>query len=160
MTFNSSLKALCSCVSCMGLQWWNISRFVPSIDHCLLIRWCRLFLGSVSNYCVHHCKCPVLVVKKQGWGFLLFLHKSRLQVCTMFSVSMLWSKVWVFVLWAYYPQCLTMIIVCKVHLSNKVDLVPQLLKKIRQFHFFRLWRKMHSNKFLEENKRQFLFLLR
>ncbi|CAO2190471.1 unnamed protein product [Urochloa humidicola] len=26
----------------------------------------RLFLGSVSNYCVHHCKCPVLVVKNQG----------------------------------------------------------------------------------------------
>lgn len=26
----------------------------------------RLFLGSVSNYCVHHSKCPVLVVKNQG----------------------------------------------------------------------------------------------
>lgn len=26
----------------------------------------RLFLGSVSNYCVHHSKRPVLVVKNQG----------------------------------------------------------------------------------------------
>ncbi|XP_062200151.1 universal stress protein A-like protein [Phragmites australis] len=25
----------------------------------------RLFIGSVSNYCVHHSKCPVLVVKNQ-----------------------------------------------------------------------------------------------
>ncbi|KAL7240416.1 hypothetical protein ACSBR2_006129 [Camellia fascicularis] len=24
----------------------------------------RVFLGSVSNYCVHHAKCPVLVVRK------------------------------------------------------------------------------------------------
>ena len=24
----------------------------------------RAFLGSVSNYCVHHAKCPVLVVRK------------------------------------------------------------------------------------------------
>eukprot|EP01135_Chromosphaera_perkinsii_P010068 Nk52_evm4s2010 gene=Nk52_evmTU4s2010 len=26
----------------------------------------RTFLGSVSSHCVHHCKCPVLVVKPEG----------------------------------------------------------------------------------------------
>ena len=28
----------------------------------------RAFLGSVSNHCVHHCKCPVLVVRGQELG--------------------------------------------------------------------------------------------
>lgn len=27
--------------------------------------WDRALLGSVSNYCVHNAKCPVLVVRKQ-----------------------------------------------------------------------------------------------
>jgi len=26
----------------------------------------RTFLGSVSDYCVHNCPCPVVVVKKPG----------------------------------------------------------------------------------------------
>jgi nucleotide-binding universal stress UspA family protein len=25
----------------------------------------RAFLGSTSDYCVHHCQCPVIVVKQQ-----------------------------------------------------------------------------------------------
>lgn len=25
----------------------------------------RTFVGSTSDYCVHHCHCPVLVIKKE-----------------------------------------------------------------------------------------------
>uniref|UniRef100_J3M685 UspA domain-containing protein n=2 Tax=Oryza brachyantha TaxID=4533 RepID=J3M685_ORYBR len=28
----------------------------------------RTLLGSVSNHCVQHCKCPVVVVKRPGAG--------------------------------------------------------------------------------------------
>ena len=27
---------------------------------------CRTFLGSVSDYCAHHAKCPIIIVRKKS----------------------------------------------------------------------------------------------
>ena len=38
---------------------------------------CRAVLGSVSDYCAHHAKCPVIIVKKPHWRSLV-LNKEAL----------------------------------------------------------------------------------
>jgi nucleotide-binding universal stress UspA family protein len=51
-------EAICEAVEKLGIQLLVLgSHSRKALE--------RAFLGSVSNYCVHNAKCPVLVVKKQ-----------------------------------------------------------------------------------------------
>ncbi|XP_071739308.1 uncharacterized protein [Rutidosis leptorrhynchoides] len=45
----------------------------------------RAFLGSVSNHCVQHVKCPVLIVKKT---VLLFVYSVNLEICVRFVIRL------------------------------------------------------------------------
>ncbi|KAF5207606.1 Universal stress protein a-like protein [Thalictrum thalictroides] len=49
-------------VICSAVEKFNINLLVIGNNGKGAIK--RAFLGSVSNYCVHNAKCPVLVVKK------------------------------------------------------------------------------------------------
>lgn len=42
-------------------------RLAFHLEILMQICWDRVFLGSISNYCVQYVKCPVLVVRKTVW---------------------------------------------------------------------------------------------
>jgi hypothetical protein len=47
--------------------------------HTNFFSWCflRTILGSVSDYCTHHCSCPVLVVKQPKTDVAATLRKAE-----------------------------------------------------------------------------------
>ena len=46
-------------------QWNFVSLPFFHHSHITLLRWLiRTFIGSTGDYCIHHCHCPVLIVKK------------------------------------------------------------------------------------------------
>jgi hypothetical protein len=48
-------------IICNGTKRWNIDLVVMGSRGMGALK--RTFLGSVSDYCVHHCECPVAIVR-------------------------------------------------------------------------------------------------
>lgn len=51
--------------------------------------WDRALLGSVSNYCVHNAKCPVLVVRKQEWKLFCYPGPANVYLYKWFLLNQL-----------------------------------------------------------------------
>ncbi|KAF3431886.1 hypothetical protein FNV43_RR26622 [Rhamnella rubrinervis] len=57
--FGEPREAICGAVEKLDIQLLVLGSHSRGVIE-------RAFLGSVSNYCVHHAKCPVLVVRKKA----------------------------------------------------------------------------------------------
>lgn len=57
----------------------NISSQPVTAARTKFFSWCflRTILGSVSDYCTHHCPCPVLVVKQPKTDVAATLRKTE-----------------------------------------------------------------------------------
>ena len=45
--------------------WWILDFNVTNVMSTYLCMGHRTFLGSVSDYCAHHAKCPIVIVRKK-----------------------------------------------------------------------------------------------